>query len=36
MSPLRKYQSEEGILTPIFKDFDEKFKNEIFTVFRTI
>lgn len=36
MSPLRKYQKDGEILTPVFANFDEKFKNEIFTVFRTL
>jgi serine/threonine protein kinase len=36
MSPMRKYLNKDGIVTPIFSDFDEKYRNEMFSVFRTI
>jgi serine/threonine protein kinase len=36
MNPLRKYKSEGGRYLPIIQTMDEKFKNEIFTVLRTI
>ena len=36
MSPMRRYLDKDGIKIPIFSDFDEKYRNEMFTVFRTI
>lgn len=36
MNPLRKYQKKNNITVPIFDNLDQKFRNEIFTVFRTI
>jgi hypothetical protein len=33
---MRKYKKINEIITPIFDNFDEKFRNEMYSVFRTI